>query len=267
MSRKALALGAPLALGGLVLAWALGSAREEPAPTKKKTARARTSDVLPMAVPEEVGFTAPSPTTPAAAASTADLAIRARIRELERRLADLEARRDLLEVENGDLEKEIAAKQVHAAALAMAQARVRSWEKLLNLNETQKREILDLATNWAKEDHDGRASRETWGSREADLRARLSSEQAARLGESVITMAAQQWRFMGQTIGAYAGLPGGEHARLQQVVGDFRAPSNPLLQEAHGLDWAGLLREAAARARPLLTTEQVARVEKHMGNN
>ena len=81
---------------------------------------------------------------------------------------------------------------------------------------------------------------------------------------STAVAAATQWGFMGRTIGQFVGLPAAEHARIQQTLGDFRAPANALIPEAHGLEWGPLFGEAASRARPLLTTEQAARLDKHV---
>ncbi len=270
MSSRKLVLGAPAAAGLVILVWALVSAREErPAAAPVRAPRPAPAPPEPRAERRDPS-PAPSAARPAKAAETPspggiEAAVQSRVSELEDRLRALEARRDALAAENRDLEKQASERYAQAGALSTAQWRVRAWEKLLGLTEGQKKEVLDLATGWAKEDAGGRASREAWGVRENELRARLTSEQAARLAQNVASTAAGQWRVMGQAIGQYAGLPSSEHVRVQQALGDFRLPDTALLQEAHGADWGGIFREAASRARPLLTPEQAARLDRYGG--
>ena len=264
MARKRIVLALPVALGLGVLLWALGMAREEG--PKKPPAKGRPAPVAPQRVveasPVEPVATARPVPAPAASGTVEPSAIQSRVGELEARLRDLEARRDALTDANRDLEKRAAERGAEAGALAQADWRVRAWEKQLGLTESQRQEVLDLAKAWAKGDAGGKASRETWALREGELRSRLTTEQAARLNQSTAEQSARMWSQMGQAVGMYAGMSSEEQARLQPSLGSFPLPNSALLPEAHGADWPGMIREAAGRARPMLTAAQAERVDK-----
>jgi len=266
VSRKRIFLAAPLALGLGVLIWALGRAHEQ------RPARAAARPGSPASVAEPAGgrsatlvaeplaASRPSP-APTAAESAA---IGTRVAELEASLRALETRRDELAESNRELERRAAERGAEAGALAQAEWRVRAWEKLLGFPAGQRAEVLELAKAWAREDAGRKAGRETWAAREDGLRARLTSEQASALNRHVAESAARMWSQSGQALGGFAGLSAEERARVQSSLGDFRLPASALLPEAHGADWTAMIREAAARAAPLLTPEQSERMGRSL---
>lgn len=265
MSRKTLLASAPLGLGALVLVWASMASRTEP---ERKPVRPAPKPAA--AVPREAAApaveAAPKAADPAqAVALTGEYpAIEARIRLLEEKLVALEARKAELTVANQDLEREVSVKQAEQGARATAEWRVRQWEQLLTLTETQKQSLLEICMNWAREDAGRPASRDTWLRRESDLRARLSAEQSARLSESTSGQARQMWSHMGRSIASMAGAPKEDHVRLQQTLGDWRGPGSLLLPEAHGADWNGLMKEAMVRLQPLLSADQMAKLGRYV---
>jgi hypothetical protein len=255
-------------LGGVALLWAALAARAEPEP---KAARAvskgpkpRTGDPSSQAL-SRVQDSPP----PAAAASAAPMengdgnaAIRERIRRMEDRLLELELRRNALTEGNQALEQQIQAKSAEAWAGRMAEWRVRSLEFLLGLTDAQKQSLLELWTKWLKEDAGRPAGRETWLSREVDLRSRLSVEQASRLQESVSAQSRQMWTNLGATIGGMIGASREDQSRFQQMLGDYRAPNSMLLPEGYGADWPGMLKDASGRLRPALSPELSAKLDR-----
>ena len=270
MPKKTILIAAPAAFGALILFWASLVAREEPATSPAPAKKAvRTSPAPASAaaviVPSEVPGPAPAEVEPPRPSATPEsAAILARIRALEERQADLEAKRDLLSAANRQLEKEAAEKWAAASARSTAEWRVRAWEGLLGLGEEQKQGLIELWTKWARDDAGRPAGRDVWAAREAELRPRLTAEQSVRLSESVSKQAAAMWSQMGRTLGGMAGLATkDEQARLQPAIGDLRLPAGLLLAEANGADWPELMKEAVSRVRPLLTAEQAGRLEKH----
>jgi hypothetical protein len=181
---------------------------------------------------------------------------------MEERFRELEGRRDALLVSNRELETQVAEKGAEASAKAMAEWRVKSWETLLGLSETQKQSLLELFTQWGKQDAGRPADAATWLAREGEVRSRLTTEQAAKLNDTATAQASRMWSTMGRSLGSMAGAGKEEQTRLQQSLGDFRAPADMLLPEAHGADWNGLMRDALGRAKPSLTPEQTARLDK-----
>jgi hypothetical protein len=270
MASRTLLVAAPVALGVAVLAWPVLKAKGEPAAAPARPGKAAKPAPAPRALLASPA-PAPSPAAPeefrAPANDPATAAIQSRVRELEARLRELEARRDALAVENGDLERTLHERHAESTARVMAEWRVRGWEKLLGLSDAQKRDLLELAGRWAREDRGRPAGRDLWAAREGDLRSRLTSEQAAKLHQQASDQAARQWSTMGRTLGSMVGASKEDQARLQQAIGSMSAPSAMLLPEAHGADWAALSKEAAARIRPLLSGEQAAKLDSFVGRN
>lgn len=269
MPKKAILVVAPGILGALVLAWAAFAARPEEGTAKagpSRPAPARREGAPPAtAAPREAVTSRPAAATPAAIAPE-NAAIQARVRVLEERLLELEAKRDGIAAANRELEKQVTEKWAEASARTTAEWRVKSWETLIALSESQKQSLVDLCTKWGREDAGRPAGRDAWLAREAELRPRLTVEQAAKLSENAAAQSGRMWSSMGRSLGGMVGATKDEQVRIQQTLGDLRLPADMLFPEAHGGDWPGLLRDASARARPLLTPEQTARLEKFGGN-
>jgi hypothetical protein len=270
ISARLLIAAAALGLG--IVVWAArGGHGPEPAPRPRiapapAAPKARAPGPPPSAEAEsrisvEAPVERPLP-APSGAVSPETAVIQERVRKMEERFRELEARRDALRVSNRDLEAQVAEKGAEASARAMAEWRVRAWESLLGLNETQKQSLLELWTRWGRQDAGRPADAATWLDREADLRSRLTTEQAARLSEQSAAAAQKMWTSLGPTLGSVAGGGKDEQSRLQQLLGDFRPAADMLLPEAHGADWSGLMHEATSRVKPSLTPEQTARLDR-----
>ena len=268
MSKKTILVIAPALLGIPVLFWAtLATRGEQPAPLKspKPTVRRtvatadRSEETIPAAAaPNRERGARPSATY----VSPETAAIQERVRLMEERLRELEARRDQLAADNKDLEKQSTEKWAEMTARSTAEWKVKSWEKLLGLGETQKQSLIDLMTKWGREDGGRPAGRDAWAGRETDLRSQLTAEQAAKLHDSAANQSQQQWKLMAVSIGSMIGASRDDLVRLQQSLGDLEFPQNMILPEAYGVDWSGMMREAAVRARPVLTADQTAKLDK-----
>lgn len=270
MPKKAILVVAPGILGALILAWAAFAARPEEGAAKASPSRPAPPrrEGMPAAAaeaPKEAGTPRPA-AAPLPAAGPENAAIQARVRQLEERLLELEAKRDEIAAANRELEKQVTEKWAEASARTTAEWRVKSWETLIALGESQKQSLIELCTKWGREDAGRPAGRDAWVARETELRSRLTVEQAARLSENSATQSGRMWSNMGRSLGSMVGATKDEQTRIQQTLGDLRLPADMLFPEAHGGDWPGLLREATARARPMLTPEQTARLEKYGGN-
>ena len=268
MSRKSLLVTAPLALGALVLLWAAMAVRGEPEPKPVRPAP-KAAPAKRTAPPVESAVVDPpaAPVAPRPASSTPSsggefAVIEERIRVMEEKLLALETRKAEILASNQDLERQIADKQSEFTARSMAEARVRQWEHLLGLTETQKQSLIDLCTKWAKEDAVRAPGRDTWFQRENDLRARLSAEQAGRLHDSVAKQSQQMWGHLGRSLAAMAGAPKEDHLRFQQTLGTWSPETTMLLPEGHGADWPGMMKEGISRLQPLLTAEQLAKLSR-----
>ncbi len=262
MSKKALLVSAPLVLGALLVLWAAVSVRSAtesapPVPKKKPVLKAPLLEPVAEAA-------AATPSTPPATGT--DALILDRIRRMEERLQSLETRKQTLARSNEEMERKVSEKAVEASVHMMAEWRVRAWEQLLRLTETQKQALMEIFARWQREDTGKPASRETWLARESELRSRLSVEQAATLQASAIAGCRQQWSALGQTIGGMVGASTEDQARFRQSLGDYIAPNAMLLPEAHGWDWPGMLREGAGRLRPGLTSDQLTRLDRFVQN-
>jgi hypothetical protein len=267
MSRKTMVVLAPLGLGALVLLWAGATGRGDqelkPARAERKTSPAvRPEAALPGVSPVSVSSVAPAP---AAASGGGEFSvIESRIRMMEEKLLALETKRDALAADNRDLERQIAEKNAEFSARNQAEFRVRALEQLLGLSETQKQSLLELWTQWIKADAGRPAGKDTWQSREGELRSRLSAEQAARLHDSASKQSETMWNHLGRSIASMAGAPKEDHSRFQQTLGTWRAPESLLLPEAHGADWPGMMREGTARLQSLLSADQMARLSRYV---
>lgn len=272
MSRKTLLLSAPLGLGALVLLWAAVSARgdqeSKPARAERRpAAAARTAPPtsgIPSEFPAAASYVAPAAPAPAGTGEYA--VIEGRIRRMEEKLLALEAKRDALAAANQELEKEIGERNAEATARQQAEWRVRQWEQLLGLTETQKQALMELWTAWIKADGGRPPSKETWQTREGEIRSRLTVEQASRLHDSAAKQSEAMWNHLGRTLGSMAGAPKEDHTRFQQTLGAWRAPEAMLLPEGHGADWPGLMREGTARLQSVLSSDQVARLNRYSQN-
>jgi len=263
MSAKTLLISAPLGLGALVLLWASIASRTAP---EAAPARPGAKSVAPevAAAIEAPASAASRPVAPAAPAGGGGehAVIEGRIRLLEERLLSLETKRNELLGANQDLQQQIVERNAEASARAMAEFRVRTWEQLLGLSETQKQALLDLVTRWHREDAGKPASRDTWLARESELRSRLTVEQSAKLHESSVAQGQAMWNHLGRTIGSMVGAPKEDQARFQQALGDFRPANAMLLPEGYGADWAGMMREGSSRLQPVLSADQMAKLNR-----
>jgi hypothetical protein len=202
------------------------------------------------------------PPTGGAPVSPETAAILDRVRKLEDRLRELEAKKEGLVASNRDLEKQVTEKAVDLTARSMAEWRVRSWEMILGLNEAQKQSLVRLMTQWGQGDAGRPADSDAWLARETEVRSLLTVEQSAKLHESLTSQAQVMWASMGRTLGSMIGAGKEEQIRLQQSLGDYWPAPSAILPEAHASDWNGLLRDAMSRVKPALTPEQTARLDK-----
>ncbi len=266
MSRKTILLSAPLGLGAVVLVWAALSARgsqvSKPERTDRKTAAPRKALPAEASAPvrESASYVAPSPATPSSGGEYA--VIEERIRLMESKLVLLETKRDELTAANQDLERQINEKNVEASARMQAEWRVRSWEQMLGLSETQKQALMDLWTQWVKSDGGRPQGKDVWQAREGELRSRLSVEQAGKLHDTAAAQSQAMWNHLGRTLGSMVGASKEDMTKFQQTLGTWQAPGAMLLPEGHGADWPGLMKEGSARLQPLLTSDQMARLNK-----
>jgi hypothetical protein len=268
MSRKTILVSAPLGLGALVLLWAAMAARGEP---EQKPARSVPKPTVKRSAPMDVSAAVEAP-APARALSPAPAApvegggeyavINDRIRKMEEKLLELEAKRNTLAGGNQELERQLMERQAELSARTMAEWRVRTLEQMLGLSATQKQALLDLWTGWVKKDAGRPADRETWLQRETDVRAQLSVEQQARLHDNAATQSQQMWANLGRSIGSMVGASKDEQTRYQQTLGDYRAPNAMLLPEGYGADWPGMMRDASGRLRPMLSADQLAKLDR-----
>ena len=132
----------------------------------------------------------------------------------------------------------------------------------MGLSETQRQAFLELWTKWMRDDGGRPQGRDTWLSRETDVRSRLSAEQSAQLHESASTQSQRTWSTMGQTIGSMIGASKEDQLRIQQTLGDYRSPGAMLLPEAYGADWPGQLKEASAQLQSVLSPDQMTKLER-----
>ncbi|HVR87875.1 MAG TPA: hypothetical protein VMU54_26390 [Planctomycetota bacterium] len=268
MSPKTILISVPVGCCALGLLWAALAVRGEPEPNTAKlpprrgTARSAPETSAAQERMSAISYGAPPPLVPAepAAGGGEYPIIEERIRKMEERLLALEAKKTSLSGSNQEMERQISEKIAEQSARTQAEWRVRAWEALLGLSETQKQMLVDLLTQWGKEDAGHPADRETWLLRESELRSRLSVEQAAKLHESSVTQGQQMWNFLGRSIGSMIGASRDEMTRFQQVLGDYRVPSAMLLPEGYGSDWPGMLREGASRLQPVLSSDQMAKL-------
>jgi hypothetical protein len=266
MSRKTILLSAPLGLGALVLVWAALAARESkvsaPDLPGRKAPLRRPDPAREAAAParESASYLAPAATKPSSGGEYA--VIEERIRLMEAKMVTLEAKRDELAAANQDLERQIGEKNAEATARVMAEARVTGWGFLLGLTEAQKQSLLELCTQWHRADAGRSPNRDTWLGRENELRSRLSVEQAAKLHDHAALQSQSMWNYLGRTLGSMIGASKEDQTKFQQTLGTWQAPSAMLLPEGYGADWPGMMKEGSARLQPLLTSDQVARLNK-----
>ena len=268
MSRKTILMSAPLGLGALVLLWAATTNRGEPEPVKpvrpapKKAAVQRPAPAEAIAVVEPPVGLLPTRTAAPARSGGEYAVIEERIRLMEDKVFALETKKAEITASNQDLERQLVEKQSEANARMMAEARLQQWGHLLGLTDLQRQSLLELCTLWAKQDAVRPPTRETWLKREDDLRGRLSAEQAGKLHDQSSRQSQQLWSFMGQSLGSMVGASRDEMTRFQQTLGDWRADGAMLLPEAYGADWPGLMKEGTSRLQPLLSPEQMAKLNR-----
>jgi hypothetical protein len=268
VSRKMILISAPVGCCAVGLLWAALAVRREAEPNQAKrlpkTGAARPAPETPVGQERmsAIAYSAPPPLLPAApAAGGAEYPIiEERIRKMEERLVTLEAKKTVLSGSNQEMERQINEKNAELSARALAEWRVRAWETLLGLGESQKQALIDLFTQWGREDAGRAAGRDTWLLRESELRSRLSVEQAAKLHESSVAQGQQLWNTLGRTIGSMVGASREEAIRFQQVLGDFRVPSAMMLPEGYGADWPGMLREGSSHLQPVMSPDQMAKL-------
>jgi hypothetical protein len=264
VSRGVLGSSLLVASGAAVLLWAALASREEPGP-KAPSPKARR--VEPAPADPEAPPAVPSPAQRRAAAAVErgsdDYGVlHERIQQLEERLLDLDLRRNALAVANQDLERQIREKSAESSARMMADWRVRSLEGQLGLSAAQKQALTELWTKWGREDAGRSADRASWLSREADIRSRLTAEQAAALHDLASLQARQQWSSLGTTLGTMVGASRDEQTRLQQTLGELPVPNTMLLPEAYGADWTAMMKQASGLVQPLLSSDQRAKLDR-----
>ncbi|HVE42604.1 MAG TPA: hypothetical protein VNM14_22180 [Planctomycetota bacterium] len=268
MSRRTLLMAAPLGLGGLVLLWAALAARSQPDATPSratpKPAAARKpsgAETVPLPEPSTAAPFVAAP-TPAAAGGGENALIEERVRKMEERLLALEVKRNTLAGANQELERQVLEKTAETSARMMAEWRVRNLDQQLGLSETQKQTLTDLWAKWNREDAGKAAGRETWLSREQDLRSQLSAEQAAKMHETAVQQTQTIWNSVGRSIAHMVGASKEDQTRFQQTMGDFPAANAMLLPEGYGADWAGMMREGSSRLKPLLSQDQMTKLNR-----
>jgi hypothetical protein len=268
MSRGVIGSFVLVGAGAAALVWAALAAREESrAKTPPVRPKTRAADAA-AANPEDAAIAA----EPAAKRSVELVdpsgddygVIRERIRLMEERLLALDLRRNDLSSANQDLERQVREKSSEASARMMADWRVRSIDTLLCLNAAQRQALTELWTQWGKEDAGRPADRATWLSREVDLRSRLTAEQAAALHDIASTQVRQQWGFMGTTLGSMVGASRDEQTRFQQTLGELPVSNAMLLPEGYGADWQGMMKAASGQLKPMLSTDQQAKLDRMM---
>ncbi len=268
MSWKVIRVTVPIGVGAVALAWAAVATRApEPPPAKPARAAAKPAPRPAAGVPAPLPAPPVSrePDLPPLVETGGEYAvIEGRVRAMEERARELEARRTQLTASNQDLEKQVNEKVMSASWRAMAEMRIKPWEALLGLTESQKQSLLDLATQWQREDGGKLRDKDTWLSREADVRSRLSVEQAGKLHDSVTAQSQKQWAHMGQTLGMIVGASKEDQTRFQQSLGEFPAPNLMLLPEAYGADWYGQLREVTSQLKPMLSSDQLTRLVPYL---
>jgi hypothetical protein len=271
MSPKAILVSSSVGLSALGLLWAALAVRGEREPKEPKslpkpaTVRRAPAPEAPTEPYAAVAYRPAAPRVASAPEAEGDYrVIEERVRRLEEKLLALETKRTALSTSNQDLERQLSERAAELSARAMAEWRIRMWESLLGLSDTQKRALLELWTAWGKEDGGRPAGPDTWLSRESELRSRLSVEQTAKLHVSAVTQSQQLWGNLGRSIGSMVGASADEATRYQQLLGDFRAPNAMLLPEGYGADWPGMLREGASRLQPVLSSDQMAKLGRFM---
>jgi len=269
MSPKAILVSISVGFCAVGLLWASLAVRGEREPKepqsslKPQAVRRAPASEIPAEPYSAVSYRpAASRVAPAPKADGDYRVIEDRVRRLEEKLSSLETKRNALSSSNQDLERQLNERAAELSARAMAEWRIRMWETLLGLSETQKRALLDLWTAWGKEDGGRPAGADTWLSRESELRSRLSVEQTAKLHVSAVTQSQQLWGNLGRTIGSMVGASADDATRFQQLLGDFRVPNAMLLPEGYGADWPGMLRDGAGRLQPVLSSDQMAKLSR-----
>jgi len=266
MSRKTILLSAPLGLGALVLVWAALASREsevsKPERAERKAPARRPAAPAESAAPVRESASYLAPAAPAPAGDGEYALIEQRIRLMEAKVVSLEAKRDELAAANQDLERQIGERNAEASARVMAEARVSTWGFLLGLTEAQKQSLVELCTQWHKADAGRSPNRDTWITRENELRSRLSVEQAAKLHDHVTLQSQSMWNHLGRALGGMIGASKEDQTKFQQTLGNWQAPSAMLLPEGYGADWPGMMREGSARLQPVLTSDQTAKLNK-----
>jgi len=268
MSRKTILVSAPVSLGALVLLWAAMAGRSEPEVKPVRAAPKPASAKRPAPVEAPVAVDAPPAPRPARASTPAPsggeyAVIEERIRLMEEKLFALETKKAEITASNQDLERQLVERQSEFNARAIGEGRVRQWEHLLGLTETQKQSLMELCTLWAKQDAVRPPTRETWLRREDDLRGRLSAEQAGKLHDQASRQSQQLWNMLGHSLGSMIGASRDDMTRYQQALGDWRPDGGMLLPEGYGADWQGLMKEGSSRLQPLLTPEQLAKLSRY----
>jgi hypothetical protein len=170
-----------------------------------------------------------------------------RLKELEGRLAALEAKRGELANENAAIEKKVAEGKAARENLLRQSAAswVRRYAQPIELSERQASGLEELWVAWIKEDQEKPADAGRWKGREDALRERLTAEQIPRLARKVREEREQSVKgSLGMMVQA-AKLNAEKIDALEKaVLGRLPAEEGMLLAQAHpekGASWTAVI--------------------------
>jgi hypothetical protein len=207
-------------------------------------------------------------------------AVHDRMRDMEERIRQLEARKSALALQNKDLEEKVDEKdevEPYAASLS----------DLLELSDTQRQSMNDLWGKWRKEDGGlfpnelRKATVETWLSREAELRSILTADQASELHKSASNAAQSCWKntidgillnlLPREDVDANLNIVPkpkeevdrilGEEARMRKAIGEYPLPEGALLLGANRAEMNDFIKEVGRRLEPALPPQQKDRLK------
>jgi hypothetical protein len=170
-----------------------------------------------------------------------------RLKELEGKLAALEARRGELANENATIEKKVAEAKAARESFLRQSATfwVRRYAQPIELNEKQVSGLEELWYGWIKEDQEKPADTGRWKGREDVLRDKLTAEQIPRLARKVREEQEQGVKMSLGMMAQAAKLNPEKTAALEKaVLGRLPSEEGVLLAQAHpekGASWAAVI--------------------------
>jgi len=170
-----------------------------------------------------------------------------RLKELEGKLAALEARRGALANENAAIEKKVA--EGKAARENFLRQSAASWvwryAQPIELSERQASILEELWYGWIKEDQEKPADAGRWKGREDALREKLTAEQIPRLARKVREEQEQSSKMSLGMMAQAAKLNPEKTAALEKaVLGRLPSEEGILLAQAHpekGASWTTVI--------------------------